>query len=68
MLEPQIGTNLIWKLIGALVLAVGVGFLIRTLSDFPVPVCVAIAVILALFVFFVRRPFWEWLLDLMFWW
>jgi len=68
MLDSRIGSILKWKSLAALLLTAVVFFLLWKLWDLPVPLCAAVAVVVALLVIYIRRPFWEWLIDMLSWW
>ncbi len=68
MLEPRFGSILKWKFLAALILAAGLFFLCWRLGQLPIPLCVTIGVVAAIIVFYIRRSFWEWLIELIWWW
>lgn len=68
MLEPQVGSILKWKFLGALLLAAALFFLFWKLWDLPVALSAIIAVVVAVLLFYLKRPFWEWLFDMLSWW
>jgi len=65
----QIGSILKWKFPASLLVAALIFFLLWKVCDLPLALCVAVGVVVPLLIFYyLRRPFWEWLFDLLCWW